>query len=48
MKVLAAYAVTKGEIDSMAKHLAAVLGQRSIRVNAVAPGFINTDIPRFM
>jgi len=48
MKVLAAYAATKGAIDSMVKHLAAVLGQRSIRVNAVAPGFINTDMPRFM
>jgi NAD(P)-dependent dehydrogenase (short-subunit alcohol dehydrogenase family) len=41
---LAAYAATKGAIDTLVKHFAAVLGERGIRVNAVAPGVVATDM----
>ena len=38
------YAATKGAIDSMTLGLAKELGEDGIRVNAVAPGLVNTDI----
>ena len=44
---LAAYAMTKGAIDTMVKHFAAALGPRGIRVNAVAPGVVDTDMSSF-
>src|SRR3979411_413683 len=42
-----AYAATKGAIDTLVKHFAAQLGGRGIRVNAVAPGVVNTDMSSF-
>ncbi len=44
---LAAYAATKGAIDTLVKHFASALGERSIRVNAVAPGVVATDMSSF-
>jgi 3-oxoacyl-[acyl-carrier protein] reductase len=44
---LPAYAATKGAIDTMVKHFAAALGPRGIRVNAVAPGVVDTDMSSF-
>lgn len=44
---LAAYAATKGAIDTLVKHFASALGTRGIRVNAVAPGIVNTDMSNF-
>lgn len=44
---LPAYAATKGAIDTLVKHLAAALGERGIRVNAVAPGVVPTDMSNF-
>jgi 3-oxoacyl-[acyl-carrier protein] reductase len=44
---LSAYAATKGAIDTLVKHFASVLGARSIRVNAVAPGVVATEMSSF-
>jgi 3-oxoacyl-[acyl-carrier protein] reductase len=44
---LSAYAATKGAIDALVKHFASVLGERGIRVNAVAPGVVATDMSSF-
>jgi len=44
---LSAYSATKGAIDTLVKHFASVLGERSIRVNAVAPGVVTTDMSSF-
>ena len=42
-----AYAATKGAVDTLVKHFAAALGPRGIRVNAVAPGVVETDMSNF-
>src|SRR4029077_19844502 len=44
---LSAYSATKGAIDTLAKHFVYVLGARGIRVNAVAPGVVETDLLNF-
>ena len=44
---LSAYSATKGAIDTLVKHFASALGPRGIRVNAVAPGIVATDMPQF-
>ena len=44
---LPAYAATKGAIDTLVKHFASALGARGIRVNAVAPGVVATDMSSF-
>ncbi len=44
---IAAYAASKGAIDTLVKHFASALGPRGIRVNAVAPGVIATDMSSF-
>lgn len=44
---LSAYAATKGAIDTLVKHFASALGERGIRVNAVAPGVVETDMSKF-
>jgi 3-oxoacyl-[acyl-carrier protein] reductase len=45
--LLPAYSATKGAIDTLVRHFAALLGPRGIRVNAVAPGVIDTDMSKF-
>jgi 3-oxoacyl-[acyl-carrier protein] reductase len=44
MPEIIAYAATKGALDTFTLNLAKELGQRSITVNSVAPGIIDTDI----
>ena len=41
---LAGYAATKGAVESLTRALAVELGPKRITVNAVAPGFIETDM----
>jgi 3-oxoacyl-[acyl-carrier protein] reductase len=44
---LAAYAATKGALDTLVVHFAAALGARGIRVNGVAPGVVATEMSSF-
>ena len=41
---LSVYAATKAALEGFARSLARELGSRGIRVNAVAPGFLETDL----
>ncbi len=42
----AAYAASKAGINALTKSLATELGPRGIRVNAIAPGWVRTDMTR--
>jgi 3-oxoacyl-[acyl-carrier protein] reductase len=44
---LSAYAATKGAISTLVTHFAAALGPCGVRVNAVAPGVVDTDMSNF-
>jgi 3-oxoacyl-[acyl-carrier protein] reductase len=44
---LPAYAATKGALETLVRHWAALLGPKGVRVNAVAPGVIETDMSNF-
>lgn len=44
---LSAYAATKGAVDTLVKHFALILGAKGVRVNAVAPGVVETDMSNF-
>ena len=41
---LSVYAATKAGLEGFAKSLARELGPRGIRVNSIAPGFLDTDL----
>jgi len=42
-----AYTSTKGALETLVKNWAAIFGPLGVRVNAVAPGVIDTDMSNF-
>lgn len=46
--LMPAYSATKGAIDTLTRHMAQILGPRGIRVNAVAPGIVQTAMSSFV
>jgi NAD(P)-dependent dehydrogenase (short-subunit alcohol dehydrogenase family) len=44
---LSAYAATKGAISTLVRYFASALGPSGIRVNAIAPGVVDTDMSSF-
>jgi NAD(P)-dependent dehydrogenase (short-subunit alcohol dehydrogenase family) len=42
-----AYSSTKGALETLVRNWAVLLGPQGIRVNAVAPGIIDTDMSTF-
>jgi NAD(P)-dependent dehydrogenase (short-subunit alcohol dehydrogenase family) len=42
-----AYAATKGALEALVKHWASLFGPHGFRVNAVAPGIIETEMSNF-
>lgn len=45
---ITAYSATKGAVDTLTKHLAAEFGARSITVNSISPGAIETDMSAWL
>jgi 3-oxoacyl-[acyl-carrier protein] reductase len=45
---LAVYSATKGGLDAMTRALARELGRRRIRVNSIAPGYLETEMTHGM
>lgn len=43
-----AYSMSKGAIDALTKSLAKELGPSNIRVNSIAPGFIDTEMNSYL
>lgn len=48
VKGASVYSATKTALNGFSKSIARELGRRNIRVNAIAPGFIETDMTRGM
>jgi NAD(P)-dependent dehydrogenase (short-subunit alcohol dehydrogenase family) len=42
----AAYCASKGAVDALTRSLAAEWARHGVQVNCLAPGYMNTDIPR--
>lgn len=47
-KGVSVYSATKAALDGFSRSLARELGSRSIRVNSIAPGFLETDMTKGM
>jgi NAD(P)-dependent dehydrogenase (short-subunit alcohol dehydrogenase family) len=43
----AAYNAAKGAVCTLTKNLAADFGPKSVRANAILPGLVETDMPKF-